>query len=228
MNSQIVSVTEFTDVLIESKRLESVLEASQKEMMDMYKHHWKMIKTYMKSAKKKKKGKLYKQCREDLQKALMEVEAMEKTVREMESTMGEAIGSIISQYVAMAMITVLIEGYRIICMNYVGSELSIEDLANAWKKVSKKENEETTIVRGVNKGWAALNVLTVVAGALVQTIKILLNYRKEKKNGAKSADALNQYKNTILKACEQSKKFISTEIKLVQTVIDSDERQVED
>lgn len=247
INENIMSVNEYVDLMIESKREYIVLESSNKEMLDMYKHHGKMIKAYIKAAKEKKNEKLYKQSKQDFEKALAEINAMEKSIREMDSTAMEAASSILAQVILITFGYILMEGLRYMSdkhwsenkkhdtdyksflsddiEDYIGPKTEYEqDRYNNAIAIAKHNIEIFNKIDQGNKIWKVANIAITSGIALYKAIKIVINAKKEIKKGESAPNAFNQYKISILKSCEECKKFVQTEIKFIQTVIDSDER----
>ena len=78
INIEIISVEEYTDILIECHKDEILAESTNQEMIEMYNHHIQMIRAYVNAASEKKSAGLLKECKLDLEKAKAEIMKEEK------------------------------------------------------------------------------------------------------------------------------------------------------
>lgn len=166
-------------------------------MINMFNHHIKMIRAYVIGASEKKRAGLFKECKLDLEKAKSEIKAMEKSIIEMDSTWGEAIMSLLPKIAISALAFVITQG-----LSYI----------------IKQDDKQIGTIAQVVSGAVTTGATAIAA------IKVIKDYRKQIKRGSDAKNALNQYKNFILNACEKTLKFIDKEIKYVDVITQSDER----
>lgn len=205
INTEIMSVMEFADMMVECKKDYILSESSNRDMIDMYNNHIKMVRAYTDSAITKKKAGLFKESKLDLEKALKEIEAMEKSIRSMDSSVVESAVTILHK--------VAVHGLMFAVWHGLNRLMKREAIFND-DEVGLKITKISTI----------LNIATTTARVAIDAIKSVKETRRELEKGADIKNALNQYKNYILTACDKSKKFIQTEIKYISTIIESDER----
>lgn len=205
INVEIMSVSEFADMMIECRKDYILSESSNRDMIDMYNNHIKMVRAYTNSAISKKRAGLYKECKLELNKALKEIEVMEKSIREMDSTTIESAISILHKVVNHALLFVVLQGLNNLL-------------------IRNTDNDYLGLVKPIVKFNTIINIATTTAGVAIDAIKSVKEVRRELKKGADMKNALNQYRNNILTSCNKTKKFIQTEIKYVSTIIESDER----
>ena len=198
INTKIISIEEYTDILIECKREYIVNESINSEMISMYKHHIKIIRKYTESALKKKRDHLYKECKLDLEKAATEIDIMENNIRKMDSNMIETVKSFFPTVANYAL------GFVV---NYVMYN-------NLKKYIGKNIANKITIN----------NAIWIAGDAALTAIKAVTDCYKEINKGSDVKNALNQYKNSIIKACEKTRKFINTEIKHIDVILKSNKK----
>lgn len=198
--NRIIPLQEYVDILVESRREELFLEASNNEMSKVYADHYIIINKYIKSAKEKKKSGLFKECRADLIKAKSEIKLMENDIRNMNSTMFESIMSIAFKYIIAGLMDAIT--YGII-------------------HIGEKHTENINNIKNSRKIINIINIVGVSASAVIDSIRVTVNYRKQIKKGSDKANALNQYKNYILNSCERTMKYIDNEIKFIDMIIES-------
>lgn len=235
----IMTVEEYSQLLIDCKREEMMITESedqnQTEIRNMIAHHNKMIRSYIKAAKAKQKSNLNKEAKSDWEKALSEVEALEKNIKEVEFTMMQSISGIIASQVAMTIMSICMICYNSI-LHSVGSDPDVIDvdvtstgsdgegkgllgkankLLNKLNKSGKKSEKNITI---------AIILLTCIIN-VCNTVSVIFKARKEmKKDGTSASNALNQFRASVLKSCEETKKMIKAQLKLVSATVESDER----
>lgn len=229
-----IFVQEYADLLVDARREEveiaaesAFMEAAEedgyqnfnKDMVNSIKTHLKMVKTYIRSATKKKKSGLYKESKEDLRKARAELDATEKTIRSMESTNSDAIKSVITSVFFTILVSVAGFAYGFAVKNEKD-----RTLAAIHGEFEIDEREQVNRIMNIcsNCGFAAGTVSAIAAA--VKTFNMIMNARKEMKKGASTADAYNQYKVVYLKFISQMKKVTDQLIREVDIIIKADER----
>lgn len=224
----IISVEEYANLLVDARRelLEIAAESTlmEKAEEDRYKNykqdvtasvklHLKMVKTYIKSANKKKKSGLYNEAKQDLTKAKDELEATEKTLRSMESTNSDAIKSVISSLFLSIFVASIGFATGLKANNdmkhkyFIDPETGREMSTKTSEYIHVSKNGEETKVDPETVRNIGLGAGTVAAiNATYTTLKMVMRARKEMKKGASAADAFNQFKIVYLQYISRMKK----------------------
>lgn len=213
-------VNEYVDLLIECKKDELVNEASNYEIIKVYKDYHENIKKYTKSAKNNKKSKLYKAAIDDLEKALDEVEKMEKDIKNMDATTFGTVTSILMKFSRLIFFNIALEGYRMfIIAGMLYPSVRITDIPNLLRAYVSTVAHGGILVDGISRVIPTLLNTGII---LLKSIKILSDANEQIDNGESLTNSMNQYRTMILNSCKKSKEFINKEIDAIKEIMSAE------
>lgn len=214
INTSIISVEEYTDILIECQRVEILTEGKEdeggKKMLSELRNHMGLISDLIDEAKLAKSKGHFEKAKHDFEKVLAELEVMKRIIKETKSSKFEVYWRIIWR-IAYAVISGIL------------AVIGAITLGKAFKKgdLNKYNNVETATVIG---GAAAVN--TVVA---VTTAKKSVDAHKKSKEREEAGDSKlgskDEFKYAIIDDLEKTEKAVKAEIKFLDEAIKIDKQR---
>ena len=206
IKTDIISVREYTDILVECKKIELLSEGKEdkgcRKMISELSNHMYEINKLTKEAKSAKSRGHFEKAKHDFEKVLAELEVMKKIIKEVESSKFEVYFNIISRIVLATV------------SGIVGS-LSMIGIIKA------KDSVEAKIYASLGSFGALLTSVTLLKKHIEERKKA----REREKAGDSKLGSKDMYKYNIIADLEKTEKTINAEIKFLNDAIKIDKQR---
>ena len=206
INTDIISVQEYTDILVECKRIELLSEGKEdkgsRKMISELSKHMCAINSLTKEAKSAKSRGHFEKARHDFEKVLAELEVMKKIIKEIESSEFEVYFNIISRIV-IAVISGIIG-----TLGMVGTILS-------------RDNVGAKIYASLGSFASLLTSITLIKKHTEERKKA----KEREKAGDSKLGSKDENKYNIIADIEKTEKTINAEIKFLNDAIKIDKQR---
>lgn len=206
INTDIISIQEYTDILIECQRVELLSEGKKDKgsgiMILELSKHMKEINSLVNEAKSAKSRGHFEKAKHDFEKVLAELEVMKKIIKEVESSEFEVYFNIISRIVLAALSGI------VGTLGMVGA-------------IMTKDSVEAKIYVGLGSFSSLLTSVTLVKKHIEERKKA----KEREKAGDTKLGSKDEKKYSIIADLEKTEKAIKDEIRFLDDAIRIDKQR---